>query len=113
MGWGQGGCAARAREPGSREWLYTVEETTFLELLVKDFDDDTRILRERKADIQRVKEHWGEPLSDESKKTEKGARALQMLDLLIKWISTVENELEAFIQKIRLRFLDLEKEFQQ
>jgi len=102
----------RRREPGSREWLYKVDETTFLELIVKDFDDETRSLRERKANLQRIKEHWGETLSDESKKTETGNRALQMLDLLIEWISTVEKELESFIQNIRLSFLNLEKELQ-
>ena len=106
------GCARR-REPGSREWKYQVEETSFLELLAKNFEDNAISLRESGADLRRIREHWGETLSEESKNTEKGKRTLHVLDLLIDWISIVERELDLFIQNLNLRFLDLEKEFTQ
>ena len=100
----------RRREPGSREWKYQVEDTSFLELLVKRFEDNAINLRERGDDLRRIREHWGETLSKESKSTEKGSSVINVLDLLIKWISIVDKELEVFMERIHSRFLEMEKD---
>ncbi|MFQ5977721.1 MAG: GbsR/MarR family transcriptional regulator [Candidatus Heimdallarchaeota archaeon] len=101
----------RRREPGSREWKYQVEDTSFLELLTHRFEENERNLGERIDALTRIRNHWGETLSDESKEAAKGQHALQLLDRLIEWIKIVEAELEEFIQKLQERYLKLEKKF--
>ncbi|MHA2224159.1 MAG: MarR family transcriptional regulator [Candidatus Hodarchaeales archaeon] len=99
----------RRREPGSREWKYQVSDTSFLDLFVTNYEDTLNNLRERKDDLHRIREHWGQGLSEESKKKEKGKQALQTLDFLISWIEIVDSELETFIKTLDNRFLEMEK----
>ncbi|MHA2089082.1 MAG: MarR family transcriptional regulator [Promethearchaeota archaeon] len=99
----------RRREPGSREWKYTVEETSFLELLVMRFEETGVNLRERGDDLKRIREHWGETLSSTSKDSEKGIRTIKVLDLLIDWIFVVEKELDDFLERLHSRFLEMER----
>lgn len=99
----------RRREPGSREWKYQVEPTSFLELLVNEFEVNAGTLRERGSGLKRIREHWGKTLSKESKETKEGKRTLQILDFLIDWMSIVESELDSFIQTLHRRFLEMEK----
>ncbi len=100
---------ARRREPGSREWKYQVEPTSFRELLINTYDDNANTLQEKAADLIRIREHWGISLSKESKITKKGEQALNVLDILIEWIDIVEKELDSFIGNLQERFLELEK----
>ena len=102
----------RRREPGSREWKYQVEPTSFLELLVNRFEENAVTLRERGDDLKRIREHWGHTMSEKSKQTDAGNRALQVLDFLIEWISIVAGELDSFIQTLHTRFLELEKQIE-
>ncbi len=104
------GLIDRRREPGSREWKYQVEESSFLELLVNRFEDIAANLTERGDDLRRIREHWGETLSKESKNSKKGSRVLNVLDLLINWISIVDTELEEFMQRVHTRFLEMKRD---
>ncbi|MFX0184899.1 MAG: MarR family transcriptional regulator [Candidatus Hodarchaeota archaeon] len=99
----------RRREPGSREWKYQVEPASFLELIVNRFEDNITMLRDSGGDLQRIRRHWGEALSDDSKNSDKGKRVLQVLEILIKWISIVEIELDKFIQTLHKRFQEMEQ----
>lgn len=99
----------RRREPGSREWKYQVETTSFRELLIHIYDQSANSLQEKADDLIRIREHWGTSLSEESKGTKKGKQALLALDILIEWINIVEKELDAFIVNLQERFLELEK----
>ena len=99
----------RRREPGSREWKYQVEPTSFRELLIHTYDESANSLQEKADDLIRIREHWGTSLSEKSKLTKKGQQALLALDILIEWISIVEKELDGFIVNLQERFLELEK----
>ncbi|MFX0205698.1 MAG: MarR family transcriptional regulator [Candidatus Hodarchaeota archaeon] len=99
----------RRREPGSREWKYQVEPTSFRELLIHIYDQSANSLQEKADDLIRIREHWGTSLSEKSKLTEKGKQVLTALDVLIEWISIVEKELDSFIVNLQERFLELEK----
>jgi len=99
----------RRREPGSREWKYQVEPTSFRELLIHTYDESANSLQEKADDLIRIREHWGTSLSEKSKVTKKGQQALLALDILIEWINIVEKELDAFIVNLQERFLELEK----
>ena len=101
----------RRREPGSREWRFQVEDTSFLELLLHVFEENATKLRERLDDLTRIQSRWAETLSDTSKEAETGKLALLALDKLIEWIGIVDNELGGFIQKMHERYLELEKKF--
>ncbi|MFX0209198.1 MAG: GbsR/MarR family transcriptional regulator [Candidatus Hodarchaeota archaeon] len=103
----------RRREPGSREWKYVLNDTSFLELLIHRFEENASNLRERIDALNRVRGHWGETLSEESKATKGGEHALSVLDQLIEWIQIVDLELDDFIKKLDKRYLELEKKFQQ
>ena len=103
----------RRREPGSREWKYQIEPTSFRELLIHTYDVNADVLHEKADDLIRIREHWGASLSDESKVTKKGKQSLQVLDILIEWINIVEKELDSFIVHLQERFLELEKRFTQ
>ncbi|MFW9915154.1 MAG: MarR family transcriptional regulator [Candidatus Thorarchaeota archaeon] len=102
---------ARRREPGSREWMYQADDTSFLELVVHKFEGNASSIRDRADDLKRIRNHWGETLSEESKQTEKGKRALLVLDRLIEWLEIVERELETFFQNLHKCYLELEKRF--
>ncbi len=102
----------KRREPGSREWNYQVDPTSFFELLVNKFQQNAVTLRERGDDLNRICEHWGRSLSDKSKQTEEGKRVLYVLNFLIKWIAIVESELESFIQILNNRFFELERQIE-
>jgi DNA-binding transcriptional regulator GbsR (MarR family) len=104
------GLLDRRREPGSREWKYQVEPTSFLELLVNKFEENAEMLKDREDALKRIRTHWGSTLSKESKETKEGKRTLQILDFLIEWITIVEDELDIFIQTIHKRFLEMEKQ---
>lgn len=104
------GLLDRRREPGSREWKYQVEPTSFLELLVNKFEENAEMLKDREDALKRIRTHWGSTLSKESKETKEGKRTLQILDFLIEWITIVEDELDTFIQTIHKRFLEMEKQ---
>ncbi len=99
----------RRREPGSREWKYQVEPNSFLELIVNEFEENIDQLDESKGGLSRIREHYGKTLSTSSKQSEKGSRALLILDFLIEWMSIVEEEMDGFIQTLHKRFLDMEK----
>lgn len=101
----------RRREPGSREWRFQVEDTSFLELLEHKFEENAMKLRERLDDLTRIQNRWAETLSDKSKEAEKGKHALLLLEKLIEWIVIVDNELNGFIQRLHERYLELEKKF--
>ncbi|MFX0065094.1 MAG: GbsR/MarR family transcriptional regulator [Candidatus Hermodarchaeota archaeon] len=103
---------ARRREPGSREWKYQVQDTSFFDLVVHRFEVNALSLRERLDDLVRIRNHWGKTLSEESKKNEKGRKALSVLDQLTEWIKIVDKELDGFIQKLHTRFLELEQKFE-
>lgn len=103
----------RRREPGSREWKYQVEQTSFFELLVKNIEETSAALSERTDALIRIKGRWGEELSPESKKTEKGIRALEVLNFLIEWFEQVSNELDAFIDKLHSSFLRIEAKYKE
>lgn len=106
------GLLDRRREPGSREWKYQVDDTSFLELLVHRFDETVVNLRDRIDALTRIRNRWGETLSEQSKETMKGKYTLTILDRLIEWIATVEEELNAFVQKLHSKYLELEKKFE-
>ncbi|MFX0053043.1 MAG: hypothetical protein ACFE8U_17350, partial [Candidatus Hermodarchaeota archaeon] len=72
------------------------------------FEDNITMLRDSGVDLKRIRRHWGEALRDEAKNSDKGKRALQVLEFLIEWISIVEVELDKFIQILHKRFLELE-----
>ena len=60
------GLLDRRREPGSREWKYQVEPTSFLELLVNIFEENAGSLKDRKDALKRIRTHWGTTLSEKS-----------------------------------------------
>ncbi len=103
----------RRREPGSREWRFQVEDTSFLELWVQKFEENTITLHERLDELKRIRNRWGETLSEKSKEAVRGHHALRILDKLIEWIGIVDKELDDFIQKLNLRYIELEKKFEQ
>ena len=103
------GLLDRRREPGSREWKYQVESTSFLELLVNKFEEHAGTLKDRKDALNRIRTHWGTTLSEKSKETLEGKRTLQILEFLIEWMGIVELELDSFIESIHQRFLEMEK----
>lgn len=105
------GLVDRRREPGSREWKYQVSEVSFLELLIHQFDENATNLSDRKDALNRIRNHWGESLSEESKETEKGKRTLLFLERLIDWMQIVEEELQQFMQTLHNKFLELERKF--
>ena len=102
----------KRRDPGSREWKYLVDGTSFLELLVNKFDSNSANLSDRRDDLKRIRNHWSETLSSESRKSEKGKHAQVTLDRLIEWMKIVETELEIFLKNLHNRYLDLEKKFE-
>ncbi len=102
----------RRREPGSREWKYQVDASSFLELLIHRFDETATNIRDRIDALNRIRNRWGESLSDLSKDSMKGKRTLAVLDRLIDWIAIVEHELDSFIQNLHQKYLELERKFE-
>ncbi|MFX0014022.1 MAG: MarR family transcriptional regulator [Promethearchaeota archaeon] len=100
---------ARRREPGSREWKYQVDSTSFRELLIHTYDTNADSLHDKAEDLRRIRDHWGISLSAESKETEKGKRALQVLNILVEWIEIVEKEIDRFIAELQERYIEFER----
>ena len=103
----------RRRDPGVREWNYYVEVNSFIDLILKMFKDHANVLREKRIEIHRIQNYWVQHLSETPEHNKKGKKILQILDILVTWISIVENELELFIQQLRPQFFTLEKEIVQ
>jgi DNA-binding transcriptional regulator GbsR (MarR family) len=99
----------RRREPGSREWKYQVEDTAYRELLLNKIEEDADKLQERKDALIRIRDRWGNTLSQDSKKTESGKQSMKTLNSLIEWIIIVENELNSLIRTLHNRYAELEK----
>ncbi|MCK5344526.1 MAG: hypothetical protein KAR20_14030, partial [Candidatus Heimdallarchaeota archaeon] len=99
-------------EPGSREWKYQVESTAYLELLVNEFEENVSTLREREGGLRRIRERWGETMSQESRESPGGKRTLQILDFLINWMEVVATEQDELIKTLHRRFLELEKKLE-
>ncbi len=97
----------RRRRPGSLEWEYQVEPTTFLELLTHQLNNFTINLPERQNVLVQIREYWKKSLSTESKQLEKAKRDLIILEILIKWITVVQEEMESFNQHLRIRYSEL------
>jgi DNA-binding transcriptional regulator GbsR (MarR family) len=104
---------SKRRKPGSREWKYQVEDTSFFELLVHNVEENGLNLRDRLDDLKRIQKHWAEALSDSSKESDKGKRIITVLNRLIEWTEIVEKELNAFTQKLHALYLDLEKKYEE
>lgn len=103
----------RRREPGSREWVIVNEPTSFLELLVSQFEEQVTNLKDRRDALVRIQEHWGkETMEEDSRRTPKGKLMLDVLSILIEWIALVEEELESTVQRLHSKFLVLERKFQ-
>jgi len=101
----------RRREPGSREWKYKLEGSSFysfFQLFINQFENILTTLRERSDDLNRISTHWGETLSEESKTRAKAKRILQVISFLIEWTNLVEKELTTFVQMLRDKFLALD-----
>lgn len=103
----------KRRDPGSREWKYLVDGTSFLELLVNKFDTNASNLHDRLDDLIRIRNHWGETLSEGTMKSEKGKHSQKVLDRLIEWMNIVESELDSFLKNLHNRYLELEKKFEE
>lgn len=97
----------RRRQPGSLEWEYQVEPTTFMELLTHQLNKFATNLPERQNVLVQIREHWKRTLSTESKQLEKAKRDLIILESLIKWITVVQEEMESFNQHLRIRYTEL------
>jgi DNA-binding transcriptional regulator GbsR (MarR family) len=102
----------RRREPGSREWVIVNEPTSFLELLVSQFEEQVANLKDRKDALIRIQGHWGEEtMGEQSRKSPKGKRILEVLTILTEWIELAVEELESTVQDLHSKFLALEKKF--
>ncbi|MFX0113924.1 MAG: MarR family transcriptional regulator [Candidatus Hodarchaeota archaeon] len=101
----------KRREPGSREWQYYIEGTSFLELLTHQFEVIAVNLRERTDGILRIQNRWGSTLMKTSKKTKKSSHALKELQRLAEWIKIVEERLSDFIQRLNAKYLEFERNF--
>lgn len=90
----------KRREPGSREWQYQLNNTSFLELFLHTFEDSRSKLRDKQEELERIKDHWYE-LVDES--------MFDSLNKLIEWMNIVEKELDTFISDLNKKYLEFEK----
>ena len=99
----------RRRDPGSREWKYQAEETSFFELVAHKFEETSVSIRERSDGLLRIRNHWSEVFKDTKKASEKEQYALKVLDQLHDWFKVVEVELDSFISRLHEKFLDFER----
>ncbi len=90
----------KRREPGSREWQYQLNDTSFLELFLHSFEQTKSKLRDNQEELERIKEHWID-LVDEKK--------FESLTKLSDWMKTVEDELDIFISDLNRKYLEFEK----
>jgi len=97
----------RKRRPGSLEWEYQVEPTTFLELFTHQLNNFTTNLPERHNGLVQIREHWKKSLSKESKQLEKAKRDLTILEILIKWITVVQEGMDSFTQHLRIKYSEM------
>ena len=93
----------KRREPGSREWQYQLNTTSFLELFLHTFEESRSKLRDKQEELERIREHWTE-LVDES--------MFDSLNKLIDWINIVEKELYTFISDLNKKYLEFEKKIE-
>lgn len=77
------GLLDRRREPGSREWKYHVEPSSFLDLFLYQFEKNSVRLRSRRKNLRKIREDWMNLLSEKSNHMKNGNRAFQVLDFLI------------------------------
>ncbi|MFW9854285.1 MAG: MarR family transcriptional regulator [Candidatus Thorarchaeota archaeon] len=101
------GLIRRKRQPGSLEWEYNVEPTTFLELLTNQLTNFSKNLPDRHDMLINIRDHWKSTLSSESKKLDKAKRDLIILESLLKWIVIVKEEMETLNERLRDRYSEL------
>ena len=94
----------KRREPGSREWQYQLNNTSFLELFLHNFEENKMKLQEKLEELERLKIHW-----DESYKKNND---FDIINKLIRWIKVVDQELNAFITNLNKKYIELEKELE-
>lgn len=95
----------KRREPGSREWKYQLNETSFLELFLHNFEETKIKLDDKHEELIRIKNHWFRTeLGEDLKETE----VFHQLNTLIDWINVVEIELDSFIANVNKKYLELE-----
>ena len=90
----------KRREPGSREWQYQLNDTSFLELFLHTFEESRLKLRDKQEELERIKEHWAD-IVDEKK--------FDSLNKLTEWMRVVEEELDTFITDLNRKYLEFEK----
>ena len=94
----------KRREPGSREWQYQLNDTSFLELFLHTFEDSRSKLRDKQEELERIKEHWAELVDEE---------LFESLNKMIEWMNIVEIELDTFISDLNKKYLEFEKKINQ
>lgn len=97
------GLISKKRNPGSREWLYYIDDSSFFELLVHNFESNVNNLQDRKEGLLRIKSHWGN-LTDKSSQI-----SIKTLDHLLAWIEIVDAKTKTFIADLHIEYLKLEK----
>ena len=90
----------KRREPGSREWQYQLNDTSFLELFLYNFEQTKGKLRDKQEELDRIKNHWTGLVND---------KKFQSLNKLRNWMKTVEDELDIFITDLNKKYLEFEK----
>lgn len=99
----------RRRIPGSREWKYQVEHSSFLEMLVNGFEENSSDLEEVLELITSLRDDYVSALQQLSNPSETETRGLNIMDYLIEWLTIVKDELDSFIQTLHTKFPEMEK----
>ncbi|MHA2176402.1 MAG: MarR family transcriptional regulator [Candidatus Hodarchaeales archaeon] len=99
----------RRRIPGSREWKYQVEHSSFLEMLVNGFEKNSSDLEEVLELLVSAHDDYRITLNQYPNPSERDTRNLNIIDYLIEWLTIVKEELDSFIQTLHTRFPDMEK----
>ena len=99
----------RRRIPGSREWKYQVEHSSFLEMLVNGFEKNYNDLEEVIELITSLRDDYKEALSNFSNPSDRETRGLNIMEYLIEWLTLVEDELDSFIKILHTKFPEMEK----
>ncbi|MHA2062740.1 MAG: MarR family transcriptional regulator [Candidatus Hodarchaeales archaeon] len=102
----------RRRIPGSREWKYQVEHSSFLEMLVNGFEKNSNDLEEVLEFLTSAYADYGNALNQFPRPSERETRGLNIMDYLIEWLTIVKEELDSFIQTLHTRFPNMEKKNQ-
>lgn len=90
----------KRREPGSREWQYQLNNTSFLELFLHTFEESRSNLRDKQEELERIKKHWADLVED---------NIFDSLNKLISWMNIVQEELDTFISDLNRKYLEFEK----